>query len=151
MVAFCNRLTHDLLQILAVETGKPVIRNVKQTAELYRGEHLHHLPDLLIEWNDEQRFGSTALRNPCRSKVRVTSEKIGLLEGVSTYCRTGDHRPEGLFIALGPGIKRGVLRQRVSILEFAPTITRLLGVELPNVDIEPVVGILGDALGLARS
>jgi predicted AlkP superfamily phosphohydrolase/phosphomutase len=151
MAAFCNRLASDLLQIVAVETGKPVIRSVKQTADLYRGEHLHHLPDLLIEWNDEQRFGSTVLRNPYGSRVRVTSEKIGVLEGVNTYCRTGDHRPEGLFIALGPGIKPGALRQRVSILEFAPTITRLLGVELPNQDIEPVAGILGDALGLAGS
>jgi hypothetical protein len=86
VAAFCERLRHDLLQVVEVETGKPVVKSVRQTADLYQGEYLDRLPDLLIEWNSELRIGSSALRNTRTSRVRVTSEKIGR-GGVSTVAR----------------------------------------------------------------
>lgn len=53
-------------------------------------------------------------------------------------CYTGEHRREGLFMALGPGIGRGRLDRRVSIMDFAPTFCALLGAELPGADGEPI-------------
>jgi arylsulfatase A-like enzyme len=47
-----------------------------------------------------------------------------------------------LFIASGPGLAPGTLSRTVSILDFAPTITRLLDVDLPDVDGEAIREIL---------
>jgi len=45
-----------------------------------------------------------------------------------------DPELDGIFIASGSGIKRGVKLERVRNLDVAPTIARLLDVPLPNVE-----------------
>jgi predicted AlkP superfamily pyrophosphatase or phosphodiesterase len=45
-----------------------------------------------------------------------------------------DPELDGIFIASGAGIKRGVKLERIRNLDVAPTIARLLDVPLPNVD-----------------
>jgi predicted AlkP superfamily phosphohydrolase/phosphomutase len=142
MDAFCEELAHNLLRIVDGDTGIPMIKSVRRTVDLYRGECLDHLPDLLVEWSDEKPLGTIGTRNPGGSKVRLASEKIGIIEGVNAYCRTGDHRAEGLFIAFGSGIKAGRLKRTVSLMDFAPTFTNLLGVGLPHADGEPITEIL---------
>jgi|GEM_PF-3633584 len=81
-------------------------------------------------------------------RVRIASEKIGVVEGVNTKLRTGEHNPEGMFIALGPGSKSGRMQRTVSIMDFGPTFTDLLGVRLPDVDGEPITEILEAQKGL---
>ena len=147
MEALCDELAQDLLQIADLHTGKSAVKSVRRTAELYHGEFLDHLPDLLVEWRDDKPVGNTVTKNLDESRIRLASNKIGVVEGVNTYCRTGDHRPEGIFIALGPGIRPGRLEKTVSIMDFAPTFTSLLGVGLPDVDGQPIPEILGAHLG----
>jgi predicted AlkP superfamily phosphohydrolase/phosphomutase len=142
--AFYRQITKDLLDIVDLDTGKPVITGVKRTKDLYNGRYLDHLPDLLIEWNEEKRLGSTSLGNPNGSKIRIASKKLGELEGLSTYCRTGDHRPEGLLIAMGAGLKPGRIEQSISIMDLAPTISLLLGIQLPEIDGKPIARIVND-------
>jgi len=144
---FCVEVTKDLLGIIDCDTGKPMVKNVKETFKLYEGEYIDHLPDLLLEWNDEKLLGSLGVSDVKGSRLRMVSEKMGVVEGANTYCRTGDHRPEGIFIALGPGIKPRRLEKTVSIMDFAPTFTSLLGVEFPDVDGEPIAEILEAHLG----
>jgi predicted AlkP superfamily phosphohydrolase/phosphomutase len=141
MNSFCNALIRDLLDIVDLETGDPVIKKAVMTSELYSGECLDHLPDVLVEWDDEKAIGNKGLNKGMGSKVRLASKKMGVVEGVNTYTRTGDHRAEGLFIAFGPGIKPGSMTRPVSIMDFGPTVARLLGVSLPNVDGEPVTEV----------
>jgi predicted AlkP superfamily phosphohydrolase/phosphomutase len=149
MNAFCDELTQDLLNIVNLDTGRPAIKSVKRTAAFYRGEYLDYLPDLLVEWDDEKSSNHAFAGNAEGTRTRLASEKIGIVEGVNSYCRTGDHRPEGLFIAFGPGIKPGRLERPVSIMDFAPTFTSLFGVALPDVDGKPIQEILEAHLGLS--
>jgi predicted AlkP superfamily phosphohydrolase/phosphomutase len=142
---FCEELTKNLLSIVDPDTGKAMIKSVKKTFELYKGQNIDYLPDLLIEWNDEKFIGSLGVGDVQGSRLRMFSQKIGELEGVNTYSRTGDHRPEGLFVALGPGINRGRLERTVSIMDFAPTFTKLFGVEMPQMDGHPIAEILETA------
>ena len=72
----------------------------------------------------------------------VDSEKTGLITGVNGYCRTGDHRREGLFMATGPGIRPGRLARSVSIMDFAPTFCALLGTALPGADGQPIIELV---------
>ena len=132
--SFCSELARDLLQIVDERTGTQVIRRVRRTAELYRGECLEELPDLLVEWNDELPRGSVVVGAGSAATVRLSSPKIGILEGVNDYNRTGDHRIGGMFVATGPGITPGRLERTTSIMDFAPTFTQLLGVDFNQYD-----------------
>jgi predicted AlkP superfamily pyrophosphatase or phosphodiesterase len=46
------------------------------------------------------------------------------------------------FIASGAGVRRGVPLPSIRQIDIAPTIARLLGFDMPNVDGTPIVGIL---------
>ena len=140
--ALCALLERELLDIRDLETGKPVVAAVTRTRDLYDGEHLDLLPDLLVEWNSELALGTANAGKAGSGRMRIGSHAIGVIEGENRYCRTGEHRPEGLFVAVGGGIKPGKIERTVSIMDFAPTFTRLLGVELPNVDGTPVEELL---------
>lgn len=127
--AFCQQLTEDLMAIMNVETGQPLVSRVIRTAEHYQGEYLNDLPDLMVEWNREAPV------------FAVSSAKIGTLEKAFPGVRTGDHCSEGLFFASGPTIKPGQLEQSVSIMDFAPTIAKLLKVPLSGVDGQEITAL----------
>ena len=133
--AFCAELTRDLMDIVDLDTGTRVVNRVIRTDELYSGEHRNLLPDLLVEWSSHAPI----------SRIRLGSDKIGEIEGEYRFCRTGDHFPGGMFVAVGPGIKPGMLERTVSIMDFAPTFCRMLDVELPDVDGRPIHEILTPA------
>ena len=126
--AFCAQLECDLLDIVDLDTGKRVVSRVLRTDELYSGKYRDHLPDVLVEWASHAPI----------SKIRLGSAKIGEIEGEYRFCRTGDHFPGGMFVALGPGIRKGTLERTVSIMDFAPTFARMLDVQLEDVDGKPI-------------
>ena len=128
---FCTELARDLLAIVDDRTGQPLIRRVLRTRDFYQGEHLADLPDLLVEWSDAAATG-------VGGRVRIRSPRIGTMEGINTYGRTGEHRPEGLLVAAGKGIPAGRLPRPVSILDFSPTIAALFDVTLLDTDGEVI-------------
>ena len=127
---FCDELEKDLLGIINVETGKPVIQRIIRTAEHYYGDYLAHLPDLLVEWDEEDPIPA------------VYSEKFGKISTNFWHPRTGHHRPGGMFLAFGPSVHPGFLDRTVSLMDFAPTIAQLLDVSLPDVDGQPIAELL---------
>jgi predicted AlkP superfamily phosphohydrolase/phosphomutase len=142
---YVAELTADLLAIIDERTGRPLIRAVRRTRDLYSGDRVNELPDLLLDWDDELPTGNSNLAGGAGATVRVRSPKIGVVECTNDYTRTGDHRIGGIFIAAGPGIQPGRLDRAVSVMDFAPTLCKLLGVELPNVDGRPIAEVVGGA------
>ncbi|HEU4371531.1 MAG TPA: alkaline phosphatase family protein [Methylomirabilota bacterium] len=140
---FCQALAHDLLEVVDAESGRPAVARVLRTDELYRGAYRHHLPDLLVEWSDARPLGSASVGAGQGATVRLTSRRIGTLEGTNGYCRSGDHRRSGLFVAVGPALEPGRMPGPVSIMDFAPTVARLLGVETPGGAGRPIPRLLG--------
>lgn len=137
--AFCADLTRDLMDIVDLDSGRRVVARVLRTDELYRGEHRDFLPDLLVEWSSHAPI----------SRIRIGSSRIGEIAGEYRFCRTGDHFPGGMFVATGPGIRPGTLARTVSIMDFAPTICRMLDVELPDVDGAPIRELVASAAQVA--
>jgi len=129
----CSEITKDLLDIVNVQTGNPIVGRIIRTAEMYHGDYLNDLPDLLVEWTNEAPV------------YAISSKKIGEIRGEYRYCRSGDHTPHGLFIVKGPSIPPGQLDRTVSILDFAPTLTAMLGVHLPDADGTPITEIVEPA------
>jgi predicted AlkP superfamily phosphohydrolase/phosphomutase len=130
--AFCEQLARDLGDIVDLDTGTHVVSRVLRTDELYRGEHRDVLPDLLVEWSDYAPI----------SRIRLGSPRLQEIGGEYRFCRSGDHFPGGMFVAAGPGIAPGTLEHTVSIMDFAPTFCRMLGVDLPDVDGAPIEALV---------
>jgi predicted AlkP superfamily phosphohydrolase/phosphomutase len=128
---FCDRLIRDLEAFTRADTRERIIRRVYRIEELYPGEETGHLPDLIVEWNRSAPI------------ERVYSPKTGVVEGFYKGCRTGDHKPDGLFFAKGPGFRAGRLETPVSVMDFAPTISEFLNVPLPAVQGRSFLSQLG--------
>ena len=75
-------------------------------------------------------FGSSAFRY----RRFARSEKIGEVTGTNRYGRTGEHRRDGFCVFAGPGIESGAFDSGVSLLDLAPTLSALLGVEMQDHD-----------------
>ncbi len=131
--AFCQELTQDLMAIINVDTGKPLVKQVIRTADYYQGEYLDHLPDLMVEWNREAPIS------------KIYSAKTGTIEKSFEGVRTGDHKSDGMFFAFGPSVKPGEIQQPTSVMDFAPTIAAILDVPLPNVDGKVIPNVVNPA------
>jgi predicted AlkP superfamily phosphohydrolase/phosphomutase len=132
--AFCRELGRDLCALVRADDGTPVVKRVLRTADLYRGECLDGLPDLLVEWDRSAPISA------------VESPLTGRIEGRFGGSRTGDHREAGLWIAAGPAVAPGRQTEPVSVMDFAPTVGQLLGVPLPDLDGQPIPALAASRL-----
>ena len=124
--AFCKALTHDLMDIVKLDTGEPLVEEVVRVAERFQGDHLDELPDLLVIWNRKTPI------------TKFGSPKIGEIEASYPGSRTGDHTPRGLFFACGRGISPCALPNKVSVMDIGTTIVLWRGLTLPDVDGTPI-------------
>jgi predicted AlkP superfamily phosphohydrolase/phosphomutase len=69
----------------------------------------------------------------------VSSPKIGKLDKSGLILpRTGDHLPVGQFCGIGPGWTPKRHSHDVSVMDLAPTIAFLLGVQMPKAEGKPI-------------
>jgi predicted AlkP superfamily phosphohydrolase/phosphomutase len=126
----CAAIRQDLLGLVNVDTGEPVVRAVERTDDHYSRETVDELPDLIIDWNHN---------GPIET---IWSPKTGVIYGPYTHWRTGDHRPPGHLFVAGPNIPSGVNFGELFIGDLAPTICAMLGHELKGADGRPVQKLL---------
>ena len=112
--ALLESITRDLTAVMNLETGTPIVAAVHRCDELYPGPERHHLPDLFVTWRYDAPVSI------------VGSARLPRLESHYSYVRSGDHRPEGIFVVPGPGIRPGRIPTPVRCTDFAPTILHLL-------------------------
>ena len=81
--------------------GKPAARAVYKTDDIYHGPCRSHMPDIIINWNDEAEV-----------TTELITEKYGLVRSdepgfaLNPYY-TGNHRPNAFMLAVGPDISGG--------------------------------------------
>ena len=125
--AVCQSITRDLLDVKNADTGKTVIKEVVRISEECHGDRVAALPDLLAVWSRDA---------PIRA---VTSPKIGVVTATRVIgARTGDHNPDCVFFAQGPGVSRTGRLDSVAVEDIAPTIALLLDAALPDCDGKPI-------------
>jgi predicted AlkP superfamily phosphohydrolase/phosphomutase len=132
--AFCDELARDLRAIVDERTGRPLIADVQRTDALYAGARRDALPDLLVEWTADPPTGTLVHGGGRGATVRATSPGIGTVEGTNAYGRTGENVPTGMFVCAGPGVAATERAEPVSVMDFHPTICRLLGLPDAGVD-----------------
>jgi predicted AlkP superfamily phosphohydrolase/phosphomutase len=102
------------------ETGVQLIEHIYRREEVYWGEEVNALPDILmLPLNME--YGATGLSAFVCNQVVAPS-----------FAYSGSHRMEGVFILAGDGVKAGHTVESADIMDVAPTIMHLLGLAVPR-------------------
>ncbi|MFI5046986.1 MAG: alkaline phosphatase family protein [Acidimicrobiia bacterium] len=113
----CAALTAEFLALENVETGDRAVTRVLRPRDLFDGPHVDEMPDLLVEWRQDQ---------PIRA---LASPTIGRIDGEYAGHRTGDHRRDGLLLRRGPSATAdvGSADSVVDARDLAPTVQALVG------------------------
>ena len=107
------------------DTGEPVVERVARGPELYRGPAIHLAPDLVISWKPGYYALSHWSPNGTIFRGHLRWEN-------SEMVHSAEHRPEGILLALGPGIRKGAQVTGASIIDLAPTVLHLMGLPIPS-------------------
>ena len=128
LAAYVDTLAADLLALVDPGTGAPIVSRVVRSDEAFPGERRHLLPDLFAVWS---RRPATAIASP----------KLGEMRFPFRPWRTGNHTPDGFFVARGPAVRAGQLPVAASIMDLGPSLCHMLGVPLPAVDGRPITAL----------
>jgi predicted AlkP superfamily phosphohydrolase/phosphomutase len=109
-------LADALRRIRHPETGRPVVSEVWTREEAFPGPFGSMGPDLTIMLE----------RNGIMSILRSETPFGRRLGPIGTHC------PEGIFLARGPGLRRGAALDDLSIVDVAPMLLHCLGVSIPD-------------------
>jgi predicted AlkP superfamily phosphohydrolase/phosphomutase len=107
------------LQISDPRNGQPVVERVYRREDIYWGQQLEKAPDLVLQSRDWEYM---AFGHADFGASRVVEPIAGM---------TGHHRPEGIAVLAGPGIKTGAQLEGASIVDLAPTILYTMGLPVP--------------------
>lgn len=113
-------LIGDLSSLINLDTGESAVSEVIRVDEVYQGENIWELPDLIVKW-----VGDAPIR-------ALYSPKIGTVTGKSPDARTGAHRPDGFIIFYGSNVFKGKTIERANIMDIGPTVLNLFGQSMPN-------------------
>jgi predicted AlkP superfamily phosphohydrolase/phosphomutase len=127
--AYLDQLERDLLDLVDPDSGEAIVSKILRADEAFAGEHRDLLPDLFVLWNRTSPITGAA------------SAKIGEVRMPSPRWRVGNHASDGFFFACGPSMPGGRNPEPTSIMDLGPTIGRLLGVSIPDVDGRCIAGL----------
>jgi predicted AlkP superfamily phosphohydrolase/phosphomutase len=127
----------DGLTALRDARGRKLVSRVLKGEELYSGLLAADGPDLVVVF--EEGVGGTD-RNLGSSRGRASDD----LEVPFEREFSGNHRPEGIFLARGPRVRPGGMHA-ASIVDICPTVLHLLGVPGPaDLDGRPLTELFRD-------
>jgi predicted AlkP superfamily phosphohydrolase/phosphomutase len=111
---FRDRLAAELRELRDPDSGERLIERVYTREEAFSGPFMTTAPDLTLALPD----GGLVSILPSENLVSRRPETAGA------------HRPLGVFLARGPGIRRGGRVDELSILDVAPTLLYSLGLAI---------------------
>jgi predicted AlkP superfamily phosphohydrolase/phosphomutase len=136
----CDEIIRGLQDIVDPETGARVVQQAYRASEYYYGPHADNIPDIIAIIDPQ--YGCSFHLSHYSSVVTKRAEISG----------PAKHRPEGIFIASGPGIlAQPVALPNLDIEDVAPTALYLLGLPVPtDMDGRVLTEVIDPALADAR-
>ena len=114
--AFRDELISALRTVHHPLRDEPLIEEIWTREDAFDGPFIDLAPDLTLVMSDGGLISILSSEEP----VRALDEP------------TGTHRPEGVFVASGPGMRRGLDAGELSILDVAPVALYALGCAVPE-------------------
>jgi len=119
-----EHLEERLGELINPENGRRAPARVLNVDPIFPGDRRQDLPDVVVTWDEEARVLAD-LESPACGRVSLVAGH----ETAPYY--TGNHRPFAFVLARGPGIEAGRSLDGGHIVDIAPTILAMLGVEPP--------------------
>jgi predicted AlkP superfamily phosphohydrolase/phosphomutase len=110
----CARIIADLGKWTDAE-GNKVVDRVVRRGEVYSGPFSERASDLYVYWNPSARAGEPP------DEVRARG-----------FWWNGDHRPEGILICKGPGIRSSAGMAMPAVCDLVPTMMYAAGLPVPG-------------------
>jgi predicted AlkP superfamily phosphohydrolase/phosphomutase len=113
-------------------TGQAVVTRARRREDVYQGPYVADAPDIVVEFALDGGYsyavqGSGGRPGP---SVRVLDRSEHL--GAKGQGMNGTHRPEGVLLLAGPGVRSGIQLHGARIIDVAPTALHLLGLPVPS-------------------
>ena len=115
-IEFREEMIRSLRKLVSPETGEPVVAHVWKREDAFDGPFKDMAPDLTLALRDCGLISILASDKPVKPRKEAS----------------GTHRPEGIFIAKGPGVRKGEALKELSILDVAPTLLYSLDLPIPE-------------------
>ena len=110
----CSRIIGDLGKWTDVE-GNRVVDRIVRRDEVYSGPFTERASDLYVYWNSSAQAGEPP------DEVRARG-----------FWWSGDHRPEGILICKGPGIRSNARMALPAVCDLVPTMMYAAGLPVPG-------------------
>lgn len=107
----------EKLKGIKTENGKNIINEIFEKEDIYQGQYLEEAPDLILDQAPNIHI-----------KGSVGADEIFETD----YKWRAENKKYGLFIGRGPDIKQTTNPDKVSILDLAPTLLNLYGINPPK-------------------
>lgn len=120
----CEKIATGLRTYVDADTNQPIVKNIVRASQVFEGEKLDMLPDLIIQWEETPVHELRAAVSPLYGEI------LWPMPGRNPEGRSGNHFPQGMLIAAGDGVKSGNIKNGHT-LDLAPTILNLLGQPVP--------------------
>jgi predicted AlkP superfamily phosphohydrolase/phosphomutase len=115
--ALCAELVNKLQQLRDPDTGAHIVRRAHRREDLYSGPHMDQAPDIVLDLHDGYNITNAFFADNYvtpRDEIR------------------GCHHREGIFVAFGDGVERGMsLTSAPSLMDVMPTALHYLGAAVP--------------------
>lgn len=115
-----DRIIDALTELRDPDTHKPVIEAAYRKEEVYTGPYLDSLPDIVFSMG----------ARPYSPVEWLSASKV--VDSLPVEAGGGRHRPEGILLATGPNVRRGVIVEGARLLDMAPTILYAMGLPVPT-------------------
>jgi predicted AlkP superfamily phosphohydrolase/phosphomutase len=126
-----SEITDRLAELRHPETGEPVVARAWRREELYSGPAVELAPDIVLEPALDRGYAYTFLSSGGQPgdalRKLVEHERLGAKGG----SMNGSHLPDGVLIMCGPDVGRGFHLEGAQLVDVAPTLMQVLGVEAP--------------------
>lgn len=110
----------DLRMIKVPDSGERLVDEVWTKEELYWGKKTDLFPDISFRMRDYSYAPSGMLAFPS-----------GKIFSPPKTLKSGEHRGHGIFLAYGKDVKKGYKVDNADIIDLAPTILELMGMDIP--------------------
>ncbi len=117
----CDRIAQDLLDLVNPDTSEHAVAGVIKVKDLYEGNHLDELQDLIVQWQGDAPIN------------HLESEKLGRVSGILPDKRSGAHMVNGFMLAAGKSLKENQMLEDAHIMDVAPTILHLFHEPIPDI------------------
>jgi len=111
-----RQLIEELHAVRDPESGEPMVRSIWTREEAFSGPFIDLAPDLTLGLRDGGLVSILASETVVKPRPQPT----------------GTHRPEGIFLARGPGLRQGAMLPALSILDIAPFLLFSLSLPIPT-------------------